>query len=158
MERLPERHGDFRADRSGDDFRKDKRKRNREKASTYGFFMLLIVILIILMSDSPVPLEQLTVNDVRVLEGHEEDGVFVAGVLDDEAGLFSKADVVFDSSSGSAEVCVRQYDFSLFFGTKEFVAQIKEKPVSVKEIWLVYTDSEGNEERTRLEWDSSAWS
>ena len=155
--RLPDRYGEPVREEAGASSGGSSKKRGAgSKLGFYGPLLLLFVVLFVFMADEDVPLHQMTVNDVTVLEGHESEGIFIAGILDEDAGKFSKAEVQYDAASGIAEVCIHRYQFSFLFGTKEFVAQIKEKPESVKEIWLVCHGTDGTADKMQLEWGSAA--
>jgi hypothetical protein len=124
----------------------------RKSLSTYIPLVLVVVALFFLTADEPAQLEHL--QDVRTVVTQDEDSgeekLFVVGTISEDGGRFSKGPYTFDESTGVVEVRVRQYQVSTIFGSKEFVAYIKEDPNLVKEVWLIYDDGLGDVKKEQV--------
>lgn len=148
MERLPDRQEE--TYEKQDLKHKEKKRSGIDMLKIYGPLLIVGLLLFFIMADEPVPLNQLTVTDIRSAESMDAgtaEGLYVAGTISEEGGRCSKANVSFDAETGAAEVCVREYQITTFFGTKQFVAYIEEDPGNVNEIWLVYDDEAGTVDR-----------
>lgn len=158
MERLPDRPMD---DMDGvlineeDDKGMSRSKKRKSKVGIYGVLLVVCLALFFLTAEEPVPLDQITVEKIDVIQNEKADGIFVVGHVADEAGRVSKTPYTFDEETGVAEVYIRQYQMTSVFGTKEYAAYIQEDPDTVKEIWLVYDDWKGDVEKQKLEYEGA---
>lgn len=160
MERLPDRpealYGDQESNgkQGGKQDEKNMSRRDKMKKnfSTYGLLIVVCIVIFFIMADEPVPLDGIQVTKIEAVQNEKANGIFVVGELSEDQGRFCKAPCVFNEESGVAEVYVRQYQVTTFFGSKEFAAYIEEDPALVKEIWLVYDDGKGGVEKRKLEY------
>lgn len=129
-----------------------RKEKMRKSLSTYIPLVLVVVALFFLTADEPAQLEHL--QDVRTVVTQDEDSgeekLFVVGTISEDGGRFSKGPYTFDESTGVVEIRVRQYQVSTIFGSKEFVAYIKEDPNLVKEVWLIYDDGLGDVKKEQV--------
>jgi len=131
---------------------KTQKEKFRDAIATYGPILILVVVLFMFTASEPVPVDKMTITDVTVLEGQEDDGIYVAGFLEEEGSRYRGFNVSFNEANGVAEVEILKYQVPTIFGGRDFVALIGEDPAEVKEIWLVYDDQQGNVEKEQLEW------
>lgn len=134
---------------------KTQKEKMRDIITTYGPILILVVILFMIMAAEPVMLDDMTVTDVTVLEGQEDDGIYVAGFLEEDGTRFRGYEATFNEATGVAEVQILKYQVPTIFGGRDFVALIAEDPAEVKEIWLVYDDQKGTVEKEQLEWPAA---
>jgi hypothetical protein len=125
--------------------------RIRKNLGGYGLLLLVCLALFFIMATEPVAFDEMTVEDIQVVQNETAEGIFVVGSLNEGVGRFSDADVSFDEETGVAEVQINRYQITTFFGSQEFVAYIEGDPYSIKEIWLV-NDGKGNVERMQLDY------
>ena len=160
MERLPDRlemqweSTSLKQSDTKEEF-KSKKEKFRDNLNMYLPLLVIAVLLFFLTAGEPVHIDDLEVTDIRII-GTEvsNSGIYVAGELKEDGAKFSKCDISFEENTGIVRVMVNQYQVPTFFGTKQFAAQIDEKPEDVKEIWLVYDDSQGDIDQIQLDYSA----
>lgn len=124
----------------------------RDAMRTYAPIFFLVVALYMFTASEPVPVDHMTVNDVTVLEEKADDGIYVAGHIDETGSRYRGFEVTFNDLTGVAEVKILKYQVPTIFGGQDFVALVGEEPAEVKEIWLVYDDGQDTVEKVQLDW------